>query len=41
MTLPCKVYFLVNGKVVKTLTARTQAELDGLVRVGWTTELPQ
>jgi hypothetical protein len=30
-----KVYFVVNGKVQKTLTARTEAELEGLLRIGW------
>jgi len=33
MTFPVKLYHPANPK--KTLTAGNQAELDGLLRIGW------
>jgi hypothetical protein len=33
--VPCKVYYPRDGKPPKELTASTQAELEGLLRVGW------
>jgi len=42
MAVPCKVYYPREGrKPPKELIARTQAELDGLLRIGWTTEKPK
>lgn len=40
MTVPCKVYYPREGKPPKELTARTVAELEGLLRIGWKTEKP-
>jgi hypothetical protein len=41
MTVPCKVYFKRPNGTVKELTANTQAELENLIRIGWTTEKPE
>lgn len=41
MTAPCKVYFKRPNGTVKVLTAATQGELEGLLRIGWTTEKPE
>ena len=41
MTVPCKVYFKRPNGTVKELTANTQAELDALTRIGWSTEKPE
>jgi hypothetical protein len=38
---PCKVYYPRDGKAPKELTAKTQAELEGLLRIGWKVEKPQ
>jgi hypothetical protein len=35
------VYYPREGKALKELTAKTQAELEGLLRIGWTTEKPE
>jgi hypothetical protein len=32
------VYYSREGKPDKVLTANTQAELEGLLRIGWKTE---
>jgi len=39
--VPCKVYWPRDGKPPKVLTARTQLELDGLLRIGWKIEEPK
>ena len=45
MPVPCKVYYPQegrrDGKPYKELVARTQDELDALLRIGWTTEKPK
>lgn len=41
MSVPCKVYYPRDGKPPKVLTANTQAELDGLLRIGWKLEEPK
>ena len=44
MTVPCKVYYPQqrrDGKTYKELTARTQEELEALLRIGWKTEKPE
>lgn len=35
MTFPCKVYYPRPGNTPKVLTARTQQELEALLRIGW------
>lgn len=39
--VPCKVYYPRKDGTVKVLTANTQAELDALLRIGWTLEEPK
>ena len=39
--VPCKVYFKRKDGTCKVLTANTQAELEALLRIGWTTEEPK
>ena len=41
MAALCKVYYLRPNGTVKELTANTQAELEALIRIGWTVEKPK
>jgi hypothetical protein len=38
--VPCKVYYPREGLPTKVLTARTEAELQALLRLGWKVEEP-
>lgn len=39
--IPCKVYYARDKKPPKVLMANSQKELEGFLRIGWTTEEPK
>jgi hypothetical protein len=41
VTFPVKVYYPRTKGEPKVLTAKDQAELAGLLRIGWKTEVPK
>jgi hypothetical protein len=41
MEFPCKVQYVREDGSLKTLTAKDQQELDGLLRIGWSIQPPK